>query len=71
MFDLRWSSSYELSGCSSVSNHDGRFQFSLRYIGTPTDNPTVADLVGSLSIDPELPSGVLLLWWASLPATED
>lgn len=50
-FDLRWDSSYDLS------NHfaDGRFRFSLRYVGAATDDPTVEDLIASLSVDPNLP----------------
>lgn len=46
-FDLQWSSSYDLN--------NGRFRVPLYYIGEATDDPTVEDLIGSLSIDSALP----------------
>ncbi|ELZ06118.1 transposase [Natrialba asiatica] len=51
MFDLRWDSSYDLSNHSA----DGRFRFSLRYVGAATDDPTVKNLIGDLSVDPDIP----------------
>ncbi len=52
-FDFQWDSSYELSDRSADGNRE--FQFSLRYFGSADDDPTVADLIGSLSDDSGLP----------------
>lgn len=54
-FDLQWDLSYDLSAQSTDGTHDGQIRFSLCYVGVTTDDPTVADLIGSLSIDPKLP----------------
>ncbi len=53
-FDIQWNSFYEHSGCST-GTHNERYRFSLRYIGTTADDPTVEDLIGDLSVDPDLP----------------
>lgn len=55
MFDLRWESSYDLGYHSADGSHDSRFEFSLHYVGEATDDPTVEDLIGSLSVDLDLP----------------
>lgn len=54
-FDLQWDLSYSLSGCSAGGTDDGRCRFSLHYTGSATDNPTIETLIGSLSVDPDIP----------------
>jgi IS4 transposase len=54
-FDCQWASSYDPFDSSANGTHDERFRFSLHYVGAATDDPTVADLIGSLSVDPDLP----------------
>jgi IS4 transposase len=54
-FDLQWDSLYELSDRATDGTHENHVRFSLRYIGTTTDDPTVEDLIGSLTINPDLP----------------
>lgn len=50
-FDLHWDALYDLSNHSA----DGRFRFSLHYVGAAKDDPTIGALIADLSIDPELP----------------
>lgn len=50
-FGIQWTSFYDLSNDSA----DDRFQFSLRYAGAATDDPTIEALIANLAIDPELP----------------
>ena len=54
-FDFQWSSSYDLGNHSADDTCDGRFRFSLHYIGEATDDPTIEDLISSLSINSALP----------------
>lgn len=54
-FDLQWDSSFELSTHSFDSNQNDRFHFSLHYVRAATDNPTVKDLIGDLTVDPNFP----------------
>jgi hypothetical protein len=54
-FDLRWDSSYDLTGHFDNSNQNGQFHVPLRYVGAAADDPTVKDLIGDLSVDPYLP----------------
>lgn len=54
-FDLRWDSLYDLGDHSADGSHNGCCQFTLHYVGAARDNPTVEDLIGDLSIDPDLP----------------
>lgn len=54
VFDLQWSSSYKLADCPA-GNHDDRFRFSLHYLGSARDDPTIENLITDLSIAPELP----------------
>jgi len=53
-FDLRWNSSYEHFARSADGSHDGCCQFSLHYVGVVADDPTIKDLIGDLSVDPNL-----------------
>jgi IS4 transposase len=54
-FDLRWNSLYDLGDHSADGSHNGCCQFTLHYVGAASDNPTIENLIGSLSIDSELP----------------
>lgn len=54
-FDLQWDSSCDHSDRSVDGDHDGYYRISLRYTGSAADDLTVEDLIGGLSIDPELP----------------
>ncbi len=54
-FNLRWGSLYDLGSHSADASHDGCFRFSLRYVGSANDDPTIETLIADLSIDPELP----------------
>lgn len=53
--DVQWSSSYNLGNYSADDTCDGQFRFTLHYAGAVTEDPTVEDLIGSLSIDSALP----------------
>jgi IS4 transposase len=50
-FDCQWTSFYNLHNLSA----DGRIRFSLHYVGSARDNPTIGALIADLSIDPKLP----------------
>jgi IS4 transposase len=54
-FDLRWNSLYDLGDHSADGSHNGCCQFTLHYVGAASDNPTIEDLIGDLSVDPDLP----------------
>ncbi len=54
-FNLRWGSLYDLGSHSADASHAGCFRFSLRYVGSANDDPTIETLIADLSIDPELP----------------
>src|SRR5699024_9434872 len=53
--ELQWGSSYGRFDQAADGSHDGRFRFSLHYIGAATDDPTVEDVIGSLCVDSKLP----------------
>ena len=50
-FDFRWESSYDLDNHSA----DSRFEFSLHYVGKATNDSTIGNVIGSLSVDSDLP----------------